>query len=413
VFVLFEVITFMADGLKTLSLDMQAHFLRRKPNRFLAVRQSFFFNICFLQKMAELGICESVVKSLMMASPTQTQIIGNVGSLQIALDPENQRGVEVVSHDKGDGFFENVGGTPSVKLRYYPPSIDTTESSFTCNNPSTPAYIDTTFALTLQSWIKPIAISRDYMRLLCGEATTANNSWLQGVPVPLSIRMNEVRNMIMSRMRDLFRTMNTNIRAKILASFGNNAVTGNATSISIPLFKADGTLRADGWAKAMVDYMTNEFTGQPLVLGGSLPNQYALSANNWASLSASGIDYEKLKETNPIKMYHDSGVDTVFGTGQMAVIAPGQIKFVQERKNVGVFAGKHANSYYGTFALPEMPEIVFDVQIQEIDCDTPSGSYKIMIGTKYDLFVMPSVFPEGDIKEGVNGVFRYTGTQAG
>lgn len=362
--------------------------------------------------MAELGICETMIRSLGMASPNQQQTIGNIGSLMIANDPENKVGVDVVEYDKGDGFFDNVNGVPSVKLRYYPPTIGTTENSFTCNNPSTPAYQDVDFTLNLGNWIKPITIPRDYMRLLCGDASQANASWVRGVAIPLPTRMNEVRNMIMSRMRDLFRTMNTNIRAKILASFGKNAVTGLVATIPIPLFKTDGTLRDDGWGKAMTDYETNEFNGQPLVLGGSLPNQFAKRANNWASLSASGIDYEKIKATNPIKMYHDSGVDTVFGAGQMAIIAPGQIKFVQEKKNVGVFAGKHANSYFGTFALPEMPEITFDIQIQEIDCDSQSGSYKIMIGTKYDLFVMPSIYPVGDIKEGVNGVFRYTGTIA-
>lgn len=362
--------------------------------------------------MAELGICETMIRSLAMASPKQQQSIGNIGSLMIAIDPENKVGVDTVSYDKGDGFFSNVGGTPSVKLRYYPPSIGTTGNTFSCANPSTPAYIDVDFQISLQSWITPISITRDYMRLLCGDAAQSNSAWLRGVASPLPIRMLEVRNMIMSRMRDLFRTMNTNIRTKILASFGKNATTGTVATIPIPLFRTDGTLRSDGWAKAMVDYMTNEFNGQPLILGGSLPNQYAMQAINWASISQSGIDYEKLQASNPIKMYHDSGVDTAFGLNQMAVIAPGQIKFVQEKKNVGVFAGKHGNSYFGTLSIPEMPEITFDIQIQEIDCDSQSGSYKIMIGTKYDLFVMPSIYPVGDIKEGVNGVLRYTGTVA-
>jgi len=363
--------------------------------------------------MPDIGVCDAIIASVEMASQIQKQMIPSVGGLRASLDPQNMLAVDVISPERGDGFYSSAtsGGTPRVRLRFYPPQVGGVDSSYTCDATADGEPSEVNFDLTLQSVVKG-KISKRRLRTLCEDANKLMPNWLNGINTPMSFQMMEVRNIIMSKMRAMLTDINAKVMARYLASFGKNARTGNVTSQSVNLLNTtSGGVRSDGWAQVVTDFMINEFVGTPIVIGGSLPSRFA-TGMGWSGLADTGIDYGTVESKNGMNFYFDNTADSVFGAGQMAVLAPGMTKFVTRTKFIGTFAGTHGVSEYGTMTLPEFPGITFDIQIKELDCDPDFGnmpSYTYIISLDYGLFVMPSIYGVGDVKDGVNGVLRYTG----
>lgn len=363
--------------------------------------------------MADIGVCDAIIAAVEGAAPQQIQKFPSLGGLMASIDPENQRGLEVITPEKEGGYYssDTNGGTPKVKLRFYRPDVGGVSSSYSCDALDNEPNTEVVFPLSLAS-VKSFKFSKQRLQTLCADANSIVPQWLNGVNLPMSLSMLEVRNMVMSKMRAMAIDMNAKIMARYLANFGVNARTGNVTAQNINLWNtATGGIRSDGWAQVETDMAINEFLGAPIVIGGSLGYRFATSLG-WSALADTGIDYEKLATQNPLHYYFDNTADTVFGANQMAVLAPGMTKFVQRKKYVGEFAKPHGNSEYGTMTLPELPGVVFDVQLKAIDCDPDYGnlpSWTVIISCDYDLFVMPDIYKTGDPKKGVNGVLRYTG----
>jgi len=363
--------------------------------------------------MAKIGVCDAIIASVAMASKTQTQIIPAVGGLRASLNPENQADVEVISPDRGDGYYSSAtsGGIPLVKLRYYQPQVGGVASSYSCEPVADIEPIEVNFNLTLKS-IVTATVGWNTLQTLCRDVNTLMPNWLNGIETQLTAQMMQVRNILMSKMRAMITDINAKVMARYLASFGKNARTGNVTTQPVNLLNTtSGGVRSDGWAQVVTDFLTNEFTGTPIVIGGSLPSLFA-TGMGWSGLAATGIDYGAVATKNGMNFYFDPTADSVFGANQMAVLAPGMTKFVTRNKFAGDFTGGHGNSEYGTMTLPEFPGINFDVQAKQLDCDPARGnmpSTTIIISLDYGLFVMPSIYGVGDVKDGVNGVLRYTG----
>lgn len=369
-----------------------------------------------MPKASSLGVCDSVIVSLSNAMEVQNQRFTNAGLLYALNNPQNANAIQVIGADKGDGMvsaYDNAGAiVPRVRVRYYPPQTSASGTTKTCTATENERPTETTRDITLYRQ-RTFTLTRAFISSLCADSTKVTNAIkvndFDAGKALQSARMEEVRQIIYSHARALVRDVNADLLTKVVANIGKNSRTGATTAVDINLFNADGTMRHDGMAQIQTDYVYNEFQGRPIIVGGGLFYKY-LTTIQWGDLSASGVDYSKVLSTNPVDAYFDRTFDaSPLAVDNFLVLAPSMVGFLQYVQYAGMFSAGHGTSEFGTFELPELPNVKFDLQVKQTDCDTPSFTF--IMSMSFDAFVAPDWHKAGDVLTGVTGVLRYKGIQ--
>jgi hypothetical protein len=374
-----------------------------------------------------LGYCPAMLLSLrnLVGNNSPSTKITGPGLLYALLDPQTTgdsidfgSNGHLIGADNTDAArYAGVDtfGKPIVNIKYKVPNQAGIQSVIDCAINGTPVDSESQFAL---QFFKSKSIYFDFARIqnLCEDASKVaalgvGNSVVQWGSVNNSPLMNEVAQTIEGEMRGLVAALNADAWTRIAAGIGTNGgnldvdgITPLATTQSVTLTNADGSINYTGFNKIMQDAMLNETTGKPIIVGGSKFNSFAL-LQKWGCCSNSGIDYAKVFQDSPMMFYFDRIADSALGAGQFLVMEPGSAQFVKHNRYAGYFAKKHGISEYGQYRDRRLP-ITFDLEVAETNCPRPG--LQVTISLMYDVWVKPPVFATGDILAGNRGIYRYT-----
>jgi hypothetical protein len=373
--------------------------------------------------MAQLGACAAAIVALENVAPgVQGTTFGNIGAVKALRDPEALQGLSVLtegellgkSTDTVATVERTAAGLPKVRIRHYGNINAASVTTPTCAADPAAAPIEDTFTLTkyLQ---QSFSFSVDRAKSLCGDAARiVTNSRGMRASVPNTPVMNELATILRMHARKLVQDLDKDVLLRLKSAFGVNARSTNTTAQNIELYKADGTRTSAGIDQLMADYRFNEGIGRPIILGGNRIVSFFESLG-YGCCSLDGVDYNKINAINPYRIYFDPLVDDAtagFGANQFAVISAGAHKLVTANRYTinGVQIQRMANTSYGRVTFDELPGLQFDLAVDESGCVTPGWLF--ILSLSYEVFVPPAPMGAGDPLNGVNGMFRYTATQA-
>lgn len=313
--------------------------------------------------MAELGICDASIVALQNAMPSQANKITAAGMLKALSSPTNRTTIEVLSPQKEghtSSKFNAATGKyiPTIRLRWYQPQVSESDDERSCNADTHEQHTEEDFALNLyrqRSFYLPV----DRMQALCESANAVASSGSNGIRFNMDNTpvMNELANIMWSHLRPLVRDINADLFDKVITKIGTNVRTGLKTASNIPVFNATGTaFRFDGWTQVLDDFANNELSGNPIIVGGSLFNRFAIALGQGGS-SDGGFDYSKLN--NPFEFHYDATADTKLGANGFLGIASEVAAFVQKVRFTQYT--KLGTSHFGTFVLDDLPGVEFDL----------------------------------------------------
>jgi hypothetical protein len=249
-----------------------------------------------------------------------------------------------------------------------------------------------------------------------------------GVGQPATQVMREHYDRILEGANIVLRAINQDLVTLAATEFGTNVTTASNAAKTINIAPTPVMDLDAGIIQMFQDFQENEICGEPCIVGGGLFSAFT-KAQMLACCSSGGID---LSRVGLPRFFFDKDTQSIWGTNQIGVFAPGSVKFISRNKYVGPYAGMRGNSMFFTMALPVqefgcaddcLRDLVFDVQMRYIDCPTSvsvngtaqtvNRGWQFIISKDYSLWVQPDdAFRVTDPLAGTNGTLRYVITNA-
>jgi hypothetical protein len=330
----------------------------------------------------------------------------------------------------------NVGGHyKDVRVKYMPRTTEAQVSTTdTCSVDFVPAYLETNVSVSNIAQTG-VWVSDDVVRQYCEDASRT-----VAIGVPATQLMNEHLNSILHAMNGIYQKMENILTDSV--TFGTHVATGTAGAVTVNI-EQDGTLNdlATGLTKLLLDAETNEFCGQPLMVGplGSKMHAYSLQNKYKALAPGEGFDPAMLAMNAGFSFFASGQAASTWGNANaLGMFAPGSAHLIERLDNVGSFAGQRGSSFFTTIIDPRtqcwtpngLSNIQFDLQVKYIDCpddlarlngngavdpanlDAARG-YALIIKKRYALFQTPTnAFDAADRMTGSNGALLYTITNS-
>lgn len=266
-------------------------------------------------------------------------------------------------------------------------------------------------------------VSDDLISRYCSEFSSS-----VGVGNPATSVMREHYDRILEGANILLKAINQDLVTLASTEFGTNVTTGSNAAKTINIAPTPSLDLDAGIIQLLQDLQENEICGDPCIVGGGLFSAFDKSLL-MACCNSAGFDYSRVGLP---KFFFDKDSQSIWGSNQIGVFAPGSVKFISRNKYVGNFAGEKGNSMFFTIKLPTaefgcapecLDELVFDVQMKYIDCPTSisvngtaqtvNRGWQFIISKDYSLWVQPDdAYRVGDPLAGTNGALRYTITNA-
>jgi hypothetical protein len=323
-----------------------------------------------------------------------------------------------------------AGHDRDIKLRYMRrgiPSEVTDEEG--CDAGATAAYLETMVTHPLFRQIS-LYISNAELRKYYDDATA-------GIQLGQSTIMSELYNRLVVKINGLIGAIDLALLNAVSTNWGVNAATGSATPVSINFSTINNVKLTDGIVRLIDQAAQNEIVGDLLMVGNGVANTFQIASMLQTSANVDGYQATKWQG---FKWYNDPYSASVWGANHFGVIAQGSAGFVTWNKNEGDFSGSQGNSYFFTLPVPvvlangELTNLVFDVQLKELDCATTidgivrDRGYILYVSKHFGLFTTPVdaytadvvdnssgtpvVTAPGDRLQGTNGLLHYIGTAA-
>lgn len=274
---------------------------------------------------------------------------------------------------------------------------------------------------SISTWI-PNSLIRQY----CKDASDPVT--LNGAPTPV---MREVYDILITAAGALLAAIDTTLVTQMSTQFGVNVTTGNNAAEAITYDPSD-KLMLSVVRKLVSEWRDNEFCDNPCIVGNGAFADFEFMRKIFANVSADGIDGQAMQQYIP-RVWFDKATTTIWGANQIGVFEQGSVAFLSAPRFVGMYAGRQANTEKFTMILPVdqyscppecLNNLVFDVQIREIDCPqqihvdgvantTVEDGVQVTISKDFYLFVKPgTLYAAGDPLAGGNGTLRYSISEA-
>ena len=353
------------------------------------------------------GFCPALMQDLSTFYPV-TEKVTEIGATLLTLDAPRP---EILQ-----GSMSDNGHYKSATVRYMPRGvISQAHSTIDCSIDQTPAFKETTVSFD-QAVSMGLYFAVDTIRQYCADAS--RTVLVGSPPTPLMI---SVRDAILTKLNAAYQLMDQKIATSIIAA-------APATS-TINISLAADTLDLDAGVAEMLGVLEDaEFCGMPQIVGGSnlfrnftnIRQRRALSANAAGLQADLNQDYD---------FYYDRKMRTLLATNDILAIDRGSVALLENIKNVGSFAGQHGTSFFGTMVDPRvqckignmLQDIVWDIQIKEIDCATTltdaynggtisvDRGYAVFISKSFAVWTTPTGVNDGaDVNAGFNGIKRFS-----
>lgn len=261
-------------------------------------------------------------------------------------------------------------------------------------------------------------ISDDTMSRYCADATATVM-----VGNPATAMMRRHYDELLATANIVMRAINVDLVTLAVTQFGENAVTGLATVRTLNIEPTPTINLNGGILRLLQDIQYNEICGEPCIVGDGNITAFQM-AQQIACCNSAGMNFGNLGTP---RVFADKDTQTIWGTNQFAVIAPGSVKFISRNLYEGPYAFEKGGSFFFSLRLPVnefgcapecLNDLIFDVQMRYIDCPTSvtiNGSattlnrgWQIIVSKSYSLWVQPDdAYAATDPLEGTNGFLRY------
>lgn len=357
------------------------------------------------------------LKQLIGANAPETKI-SPTGFTKMLLENEPKLQVkpsEVLRLNEADGHIKQI--RLSYLRRITPDDVSTTDD---CENDLIPVYNDMVLEAPhfakFSFWLSDDTIAR-YM---------SEASRTVSVGQPASQLMMEQITTLMTVVNGIVGKIDQTLLGDV--TWGINQVTGLNTATTININKNATVMDLEtGFAKLLSDAAENEISGDLLIAGSGLFNNFMLQ-KPFSGINQAGINQAA---ATGYKWYFDVYAKNAatFGTNQVGVFAPGTIGFVDLQKYIAFRSGLKGTSYFFQIPLPvavgqgdgTTQMMIFDAQLKYIDCPTViyngysnievNRGWQLILSKNYGLFQQPTDgYTAADRLTGNNGALRYTFT---
>lgn len=336
------------------------------------------------------GICEQILSNLSQyasAGNLPANVRSRLGFLNWIQSPLNKQAVEVIP------ISEDTKKVPSVRIKYQQRVVEsevTTSEDGNCTPERYPDFLETTMDVdSIVSY--NFGLSQRQATLICNEGDSEL-----------------INNQINLAFDALARTVNRVLLGKLLLNFGYNQgvspASAGTTSINT-LVAATGAPIATAIQDLHQDYYeSNQYTGIPAVIGQGNIIKYFRTIRS-GCCNDSGVDMNALAAELGFAPFIDTQIESVLGTNQFAVMAPGLWQLVPYNRYVGANSGVMGTATNMTITDP-VTGLTYDMKV---DVDGCNEKYYIRLTLNYGLWKPPvDTFNAEDPLFRINGATRYT-----
>ncbi len=335
------------------------------------------------------------------------------GMLQMLMCCQNSS-ASILNDAYQDGHIRPV----QVKYRTRP-LVSVVQDEDDCDVNALPAYSE----LTIPS------LSHKQVTFFIPDATVyqycidASNTRSMGQP-PTQV-MNEVYDTFVEYANVLMKAMNQSVVTYMASRFGlNKSSNSSLTYININQ-NADTINLSNGIVQLMRDMQENEVCDNVCLVGGGIWSGYNMSLAAQCC-NAAGMDLSRLAVPT---FFFDKDSQTIWGTDQVGVFAPGSVKLLSRLKyEKAAFSGYKGSSFFTTVQFPAqdfancnnecLNDLRFDVQMKYVDCPTTitvngvntsvERGWIVILSKEFALYVQPTtLYNAADSLSGTNGTWKY------
>jgi len=376
------------------------------------------------------GYCPAIlthIEAITKCNPARK--LSNQGFLAAVLNNMDDSVKAEINSGYDDGHVKGV----SVAFRRRPLASEVSDTEIACDTALTPAKDEFSLPSLLTksiSFYVPNSLIRQYCKdsservvLDINQDAALNDRGETAV-------MKEVYDMLIEYGGALLANIDAALVTQQLTQFGTNVKTGAATATALDF--APGTIgMGNAYVRLMEDMRENEFCDDVYMVGnGPFSNMDLI--RNWFSSQpgANGVNNSAMLNSFP-KVYFDKNTRSIWGANQIGVFEKGSQGLITYNKYVKSFAGRIANTEFGTIALPTaeyccpqeyLDRLQFDIKVREIDCPTTmtingasttvSEGVQITLVWRGSLWTRPTnLYKSGDPLLGTNGTLRYAITE--
>jgi hypothetical protein len=324
-------------------------------------------------------------------------------------------GVQIVN----EGWNGDDGHFREMKVKYRTRGIeDNTSEEDNCDVDVIPVYKEADVSLRFYRQVGIYLDDATIARYMAEASKTVT------VGKPATAMMNETLGAIYEQLNGLFQGIDGDLVGVQALNFGKNARTGLNTSTSINLNKDSSTTDlTDGFGRILADLVENEISGNPIIVGSGLFNNFDVQKAMLGS-NQSVVDISRF----PYEFFYDKKTTTGWGSNQIGVFEKGAVKLLHRNKYKGAFAGTKGTSTFFTMSPnvvdqfgASLAPFTLDAQLKYYDCPTDlqvnsyggtrtiQRGWALVVSAYYDQFNIPSdAYASADALTGNNGTLRYT-----
>lgn len=295
------------------------------------------------------------------------------------------------------------------KLRTKPCEILTNSSvGDVCDTAAEPAELSTTIEITQRVGTTPKKFTNDKMINICQNTQAFIDEYVLSDMKALRIKAND---MLLASL-DAGSGRNHRFDGTEVAEISNVSLqllgTDAATGTQVPLYA--------NFADIGLDFQNNQMQGIPQLIGqGNLLKFMRLA--QFSCCNAAGVAYDSAIATSGIAMYLDQGANSVLGSNEFLVVAPGvaSLLWFNRNRNIGIQSPTVAHI---VMPDPIYPGLAWDFDFKWDECDKV---WIYNLSADFDLFTPPTdQFGSEDLSSpvcedelvGTTGIFKYKATAA-
>jgi hypothetical protein len=336
------------------------------------------------------ALCENILIGLEQVTRPENNPMTRrsyLGYLEALRSPMNMAGVEIMPVQ--DGTKEKTVRI-AYNQRVIENEVDTSEST-DCTPPRYPDFLETEFEVDQFVQHEFGLNQREATKICLGGD---NNGLINRFMLQAFDALN----------RKINRTILTTQTSNFGFNYGNSPGSAATKSINV-LVGSTGAPLATGIQTLKQDYYElNQYEGTPLIVGqGNIMKYYDTIATGCCNQD--GVDMGAYAAKYGAAFFLDTMVESVVGTNQFIVLAPGMLQFVQRNRYVSYNAGQMGTAFNTTVTDPRTG-MTYDMKL---DVDGCNEKYYIRISLNFGLWYQPTnTFHQDDPLYRTNGSLRYT-----
>ncbi len=338
------------------------------------------------------------------------------GYLKMLLNGNSASSTQLIN----SGWNGDDGHFREMKVKYRTRGVeDNTSDTENCDVDVIPVYKEADVSLRFYRQQGIILDDATIARYMADASATVR------VGKPATAFMNETLGAMYEQLNGLFQAIDDDLLGVQAVNWGVNNRTNSAAATTVNINKnADTFDLTDGLGRILADLVENEISGNPVIVGSGLFNNFDVMQRRAMITAAGGMNNANF----PYDFYYDAKCATKWGSNQVGVFERDAVKLLHRNKYKGAFAGEKGTSFFFTMA----PQIVdqfgdslapftLDAQLKYYDCPTDitvnsyggtrriSRGWAIIVSAYYDQFNIPSdAYESTDPLYRNNGTLRYT-----